>query len=92
MSASGLDPLQARATPPGWQLRLAGAPTLQRPDGSCCLLDRHGALLAARLVLDGPQPRNGLAAWLTARRRALRWRRRPFASGRKVQIEPSACR
>jgi len=64
MSASGLDPPQARATPPGWQLRLAGAPTLQRPDGSCCLLDRHGALLAARLVLDGPQPRNGLAAWL----------------------------
>lgn len=64
MSASGLDPPQARATPPGWQLRLAGAPTLQRPDGSCCLLDRHGALLAARLVLEGPQPRNGLAAWL----------------------------
>ena len=46
------------------QLRLAGAAALLCADGSERLLDRHGALIAARLALAGPQPRGLLATWL----------------------------
>ena len=38
-------------------LRLGGAPALRLADGPWRPLDAHGALIAARLVLAGPQPR-----------------------------------
>ncbi|MDP3085648.1 MAG: hypothetical protein Q8N44_18430, partial [Rubrivivax sp.] len=46
---------------PGWRLRLAGLAQLLPPQGQGLLLDRHGALIAARLALAGPQPRGQLA-------------------------------
>ena len=45
-------------------LRLGGAPALRLADGPWRPLDAHGALIAARLVLAGPQPRAALAALL----------------------------
>ena len=45
------------------QLRLVGTPALLLPGGGERLLDRHGALIAARLALAGPQAR-GLRAGL----------------------------
>jgi len=46
------------------QLQLCGAPALLLPGAVRCPLDRHGALIAARLALAGPQPRALLAALL----------------------------
>ena len=45
-------------------LRLAGIAALLHPDGQTTVLDRHGALLAGRLVLAGPQSRLALAGML----------------------------
>lgn len=45
-------------------LRLTGAPALCLAGGQTRPLDPHGALIAARLVLAGPQPRAQLAALL----------------------------
>jgi hypothetical protein len=47
-----------------WRLRLRGVAQLLAPDGSALPLDRHGALIAARLALAGPQPREVLARQL----------------------------
>ena len=47
-----------------WRLRLNGPPQLLAPDGNALPLDRHGALVAARLALAGPQPRELLARQL----------------------------
>lgn len=52
------------AEPAPWRLRLAGLPQLLPPQGPALALDRHGALIAARLVLAGPQPRELLARLL----------------------------
>ena len=49
---------------PALQLRLIGTPALLLPGGEVRLLDRHGALIAARLALAGPQPRRLLAGLL----------------------------
>jgi len=54
-----VSPAQARLT-----LRLFGAAVLQSGDSVERPLDRHGALIAARLALAGPQARGVLAAWL----------------------------
>ena len=54
--------LDAAATP--IQLRLAGAAVVLCADGTERPLDRHGALIAARLALGGPQSRVLLATWL----------------------------
>jgi len=48
----------------GISLRLSGIPALLGPAGALALLDRHGALLAARLALEGAQTRGELAALL----------------------------
>jgi len=48
----------------GIALRLSGIPALLGPDGALALLDRHGALLAARIALEGAQTRGELAALL----------------------------
>lgn len=45
-------------------LRLVGNPALMLPGGDTRLLDRHGALITARLALAGPQERSLLAALL----------------------------
>jgi DNA-binding SARP family transcriptional activator/tetratricopeptide (TPR) repeat protein len=45
-------------------LRLAGVAALLHPDGRATVLDRHAALLAARLALAGPATRRDLAALL----------------------------
>lgn len=45
-------------------LRLAGAPALGLANGEWRPLDPHGALIAARVVLAGPQPRASIAALL----------------------------
>lgn len=47
-----------------WTLRLNGIPALLGPGGDEAVLDRHGALVAARLALAGPQRRSELAALL----------------------------
>lgn len=47
-----------------WRLRLHGVAQLLMPDGTALLLDRQGALIAARLALAGPQPREVLARQL----------------------------
>ena len=60
MSDGDLIPVVAVA----WRLRLHGAAQLLTPDGTALPLDRHGALLAARLALAGPQPRDVLARQL----------------------------
>ena len=53
---------EAEAGP--WRLRLHGPPMLLAPDGRALLLDPHGALIAARLALAGPQARDLLARQL----------------------------
>ena len=45
-------------------LRLVGTPALELADGEMRLLDRHGALITARLALAGPQERGLLAGLL----------------------------
>lgn len=54
----------ATATPAAWRLRLHGPAQLLAPDGRALLLDRLAALIAARLALAGPQPRELLARQL----------------------------
>lgn len=56
------EPVAGRAAQ--WWLQLNGLPRLLAPDGRAWLLDRHGALVAARLALAGPQPRELLARQL----------------------------
>jgi len=48
----------------GIALRLVGIPALLEPGDALALLDRHGALLAARIALEGAQTRGELAAML----------------------------
>lgn len=47
-----------------WRLRLHGPAQLLAPDGTALMLDRMAALIAARLALAGPQPRELLARQL----------------------------
>ena len=54
---------QAAATA-AWRLRLHGPPQLLSPEGTVLALDRLAALIAARLALAGPQPRELMARHL----------------------------
>lgn len=47
-----------------WHLRVHGQAVLLAPDGTALVLDRLAALIAARLALAGPQPRELLARQL----------------------------
>jgi DNA-binding SARP family transcriptional activator/tetratricopeptide (TPR) repeat protein len=60
----GLDIEVGTAGPAPWRLRLAGAPALLAPDGRVLPLEGLAAIVAARLALAGPQPRELLARQL----------------------------